>query len=277
MSPLLRAAPHLFAEAGISERKARALIRLERARECAPGLIAAFREGRLSWVQASALVRLVTLPEAAPHEAEWIARAQQVTVRRLYDDVDAALEAIAAGTAPSPPADDSGVNWQTSARLPDSARGNEPPDETSEFSFVAPIGVARFLRAVIASVRKRFGCTEGEAWRWIFDHALEAWGANDPHVEREHRVFARDGWRCTIPGCSSYRNLQDHHVVFRAAGGEDDLTNRTTLCAYHHLRGVHAGRVRVLGSAPDQLRFELGLRRGLPPLLAYRSGELCAG
>ena len=90
---------------------------------------------------------------------------------------------------------------------------------------------------------------------------------------REHRVFARDRWRCTVPGCTSYRNLHDHHVVFRSAGGDDELANRTTLCAYHHLRGVHAGRVRVLGTAPDRLRFELGLRPGLPAAPRLRLGR----
>jgi len=107
----------------------------------------------------------------------------------------------------------------------------------------------------------------------MFDHALASWGANDPRVRREHRVFARDGWRCTVPGCTSYRNLHDHHIVFRSVGGDNDLANRTTLCAGHHLRGVHAGRVRVIGSAPDGLRFELGVRPGQQPLLRYRSGD----
>ena len=86
-------------------------------------------------------------------------------------------------------------------------------------------------------------------------------------------MFARDGWRCTVPGCTSYRNLHDHHIVFRSVGSDDDLANRNTLCAYHHLRGVHARQVRVIGSAPDGLRFELGLRPGQRPLLCYRSGE----
>jgi hypothetical protein len=95
-------------------------------------------------------------------------------------------------------------------------------------------------------------------------------------VPREHAVFARDGWRCTVPGCTSYRNLHDHHVRFRSAGGSDALANRTTLCAWHHLRGVHRGRVRCTGSAPDRLRFELGLRPGHAPLVAYGPGEALA-
>jgi hypothetical protein len=56
-------------------------------------------------------------------------------------------------------------------------------------------------------------------------------------------------------------------------GGGDELANRALLHAGHHLRGVHAGRVRVIGSAPKGLRFELGLRPGQPPLLRYRSGD----
>jgi hypothetical protein len=107
----------------------------------------------------------------------------------------------------------------------------------------------------------------------MFDHAFESWGANAPRVRREHRVFERDGWRCTVPGCSSYRNLHDHHIAFRAAGGSDEPGNRTTLCAWHHLRGVHASRVHCSGTAPDGLAFELGLRAGQAPLLRFAPGE----
>jgi hypothetical protein len=39
-----------------------------------------------------------------------------------------------------------------------------------------------------------------------------------------------------------------------------------TLCAYHHLRGVHGGRLRIRGRAPHAMRFELGLRAGRGPL-----------
>jgi hypothetical protein len=76
-----------------------------------------------------------------------------------------------------------------------------------------------------------------------------------------------------VPGCTSYRNLHDHHIRFRSAGGSDELANRTTLCAWHHLRGVHAGIVRCTGRAPHALRFELGVRRGTPSLAVYRSGD----
>ena len=159
----------------------------------------------------------------------------------------------------------------------DRSIGAEP--ETARFFFAAPPDVARLFQATVCSVRRHVERatgrlpSEGAAIGWMFDHAFEAWGANDSHVRREHRVFERDGWRCTLPGCSSYRNLHDHHIVFRAAGGSDDLGNRTTLCAWHHLRGVHAARVRCRGTAPGSLCFELGLRAGREPLLCYAPGE----
>jgi hypothetical protein len=40
-----------------------------------------------------------------------------------------------------------------------------------------------------------------------------------------------------------------------------------TLCAWHHLRGVHAGRIRAEGEAPDALIWEIGVRPGRRPLI----------
>ncbi len=89
-------------------------------------------------------------------------------------------------------------------------------------------------------------------------------------------IYERDGWRCTVPGCSSRRNLYAHHIVFRSARGSDAPENLTTLCAFHHQRGVHGGTVRITGRAPDGLWFELGVREGRPPLVRYRSGDRVA-
>ncbi len=111
----------------------------------------------------------------------------------------------------------------------------------------------------------------------MLEHAFESWTTDlgDKRTRAAHRVFDRDGWRCTVPGCSSHRELHDHHIRFRSAGGSDDESNRTTLCAWHHLRGVHAGpaRLRLRGNAPRRLSFELGLRRGAPPLLRYGAND----
>jgi hypothetical protein len=47
-------------------------------------------------------------------------------------------------------------------------------------------------------------------------------------------IFARDGWRCTVPGCSAWRSLHEHHV-WRAHGGDNARVNRTAVCAAHYL------------------------------------------
>jgi len=115
----------------------------------------------------------------------------------------------------------------------------------------------------VCSLRRRLECSEGAAWGWLFDHALESWGANEGRVRREHRVFARDGWRCTVPGCTSYRNLHDHHIVFRSVGGDDDLVGR-------------AGRRADQRARRDRLAAQIVERR-LGHALAYVERECRAG
>src|SRR6185295_16023673 len=96
--------------------------------------------------------------------------------------------------------------------------------------------VAHLFRATLATVQRRLERARGrplspsDALDAMLEHALAEWCAVP---NREHRVFERDGWRCTVPGCSSYRNLHAHHVVFRSHGGSDEPANLTTLCAWH--------------------------------------------
>ena len=106
----------------------------------------------------------------------------------------------------------------------------------------------------------------------MLEHAIAAWSEQGRQFH-DYADFARDGWRCTAPGCTARRNLQSHHIVFRSHGGPDEPWNRTTLCAFHHLRGVHARTMGCMGRAPGLLRFELGLRAGGPPLLRCSSGD----
>ncbi|TMA36084.1 MAG: HNH endonuclease [Deltaproteobacteria bacterium] len=152
----------------------------------------------------------------------------------------------------------------------------EPGRDGHPLFFVAPADVARVFKAVLATVQRRIErhngrtASESEALDTMLEHCFETWALPNSKVPREHRVFERDGWRCTVPGCSSYRNLHDHHIQFRSHGGPDDLWNRTALCAAHHQRSVHEGigriRIRIRGRAPGALRFEL-------PLVIYGPGE----
>jgi hypothetical protein len=239
----------------ISPRKARALLRLERACALAPALGQAWRSGRISWSQAQVLVPLMLDASSEPFHSAWVARAADVTVRRLEDDVEHALASDAFDRALLP-------------ELPEGVQigAEHTGPETDVWVANVPADVGRLFRACLASVARRLNSGPGAALEAIFDHCIDSWRCPTP---REHRVFARDGWRCTVPGCTSQRNLHAHHVLFRSAGGGDELANLVTLCAAHHQRGVHAGLIRIEGRAPERLVFEL-------PLGRFRSGDRAA-
>ena len=168
---LASAAAYARERLGISPRKARALVALERKSAEAPALAAAYREGELSWLRALSL-----LPVAAPDTAgAWIERARAVTVRRLVDEVEWAVETRAAGGA-------------------------------------APV-------------------------------APPTLGARLAVDQRQMRAHARQ--------------------------------NRITGCG-HHLRGIHQGRVRAWGTAPEDVTWELGVRPGRAPLLRLH-GDVYVG
>jgi hypothetical protein len=136
--------------------------------------------------------------------------------------------------------------------------------EADVWSANVPTEVARLFRACLGSVARRLETSPGAALEAMLDHAIASWWVSTP---RKYRVFERDGWRCTIPGCTSQRSLHAHHVLFRSAGGTDDLANLTTLCAAHHQRCVHGGLIRIRGRAPEALVFEM-------PLDRFGSGDL---
>jgi 5-methylcytosine-specific restriction endonuclease McrA len=79
------------------------------------------------------------------------------------------------------------------------------------------------------------------------------------------RVLERDRFLCQVPGCSRAAD-HAHHIAYRSRGGSDDLTNLTSLCAVHHLQGIHMGRIRVSGAAPDRLRWEVRTPEGWVPM-----------
>ncbi len=269
---------------GISASRARALLRIERAaRTCAP-LREALAAGRLSWVQAHALVPLLLEAASGRHRAEWVDHAQRVSVRRLGDDVERAL--ASGDFAPPPLAPGPGTPTLESdpAGLQPGANADSAK-ETARLFFTVPLEVGPLFRAILATVQRRIErirgrpATRSDALEAMLDHALAAWQPERPSARerREWAVFERDGWRCTAPGCTSYRRLERHHVVFRSRGGGDEPSNLTTLCAWHHRRGIHDGVLRCTGAAPGRLRFELGLRAGAPALAAFGSGDVVAG
>jgi hypothetical protein len=252
--------PHYAREhLGMSASKARALLRLERIADFCPALRDAYRSGRLSWVKAQCLMPLLLLDVPGEWRPSWVAWAERVTVRRLERDVERAL-LLRAGCDPA---------WHRCKFDPERAQDPIPPEEqqmcahdvdleaTEELEIRAPRDVAVLFGALRARL----------SFEAMLDHALATWQVRDPAARRPDPVIERDGYRCLVPGCTSRRNLHDHHIVFRSAGGSDAPDNRVALCAFHHLRGVHLGRMRISGRAPDELTFEL-------PLARYRSGDV---
>jgi hypothetical protein len=267
---------------GMSVGKARALLRLERAGDLCPELRDAYRSGRLSWVKAQCLLPLLVLDVPGEWRPAWVAWAARVTVRRLETDVERAL-LLRAGHH---------LAWQRCKFHPEKAQDAIPPAErqlcahdvdceaTQRLEWRVSHEVAWLFRAVRETLGARLRTArarhplDGEVFDALLDCALFAWTLRDPRAKRADPVVERDGYRCGVPGCTSRRNLHVHHVAFRSAGGSDELSNRVTLCAFHHLRCLHAGILRISGRAPDELVFELGLRAGAPPLARYRSGDI---
>jgi hypothetical protein len=64
------------------------------------------------------------------------------------------------------------------------------------------------------------------------------------------KVFVRDRFACTYPGCTSRRHLEAHHLERRADGGDHQMSNISVLCSFHH-QGLHEGRITIRGRAPD--------------------------
>ena len=235
---------------GFSCRKARALIALDRRLAELPTMAAAYREGRLSFARA-----LVLLPVShADTEAAWVARAAEVTVRRLGDLVEWALEVQEPGHPIPPPAAEDRLVFPPVQMC---ARGGD-----AAITFNGPATVVALLRTAIRAFTPP-GAPPWEGLERVLLHVIAEWQRRPRHRDP---VFERDGWRCAVPACTARSSLQDHHVVYRSRGGDNARDNRVAICAAHHLNGIHRMRIRVHGIAPADLTWEIGVRRGGPPL-----------
>jgi 5-methylcytosine-specific restriction endonuclease McrA len=217
---------------GMAGRTVEQRIALERRLYELPELRAAMREGRVSYEKA----RLVARAANETTVKDWITRAEKVPCVALRREIEAAEEA------------------QTCAR--------------GSLDLRVPERVGKLLSAAFRAARAAAGewlNPEGCLVR-VAEHFIRTY--EDALLTRRSRgtkVLARDGGWCQAPGCSRPA-VHVHHVVFRSRGGGNDEANLASLCAAHHLHGVHAGYVRVRGTAPDGLTWELGLGPGGAPL-----------
>jgi hypothetical protein len=100
---------------------------------------------------------------------------------------------------------------------------------------------------------------------------MSVWRTWLPYVEsfdtEAKDVHLRDRLQCTSPVCERH-DVTPHHVVFQAYGGSDDPSNVTSACSSCHIHGVHEGRIKVTGAAPN-LEWVLGR----DPILVVRGRE----
>jgi hypothetical protein len=209
---------------GMAERAVAQRIALERRLHELPVLRDAMRERRISYEKA----RLVARYADESCAGEWIEGATRMTCVGLRRELQAAEEA------------------QMCAR--------------GEFDVHVPRRLVGLVALAFHAARKAVGrhVSSGECLGVIARHFVEVWKpalAERSSVQKE--VLARDSGLCRVPGCSRAA-AHVHHIVFRSAGGQDRPANLVSLCAAHHLHGVHMGYVRVSGNAPDALQWELG-------------------
>jgi len=134
--------------------------------------------------------------------------------------------------------------------------------DAGELRAVVPEDVDSLLAEAIRAARLHWRrlLTAGEALVEVARHFVWTWA---PEVMRLVKgadpVILRDEGLCRVPGCSRPAD-HVHHLRFRSAGGPLEEWNELSLCAVHHLLGVHRGNVLVAGRAPDRLTFVLGER-----------------
>ena len=188
-----------------------------------PGLREALREGRVSYEKA----RLVAGCANDRTVARWIERAEGTTCVELRRAIEAEEQE------------------QMCARRSLDAR--------------VPRRVANLMSAAFRAAREAAGrwLDPGECLEQIARHFIDTWQeAVSPPRTSQAKAIARDRGLCQLPGCSRPA-VHAHHVQFRSAGGGNELTNLTALCAAHHLVAVHRGYIRVRGEAPSGLRWEV--------------------
>jgi hypothetical protein len=126
------------------------------------------------------------------------------------------------------------------------------------------VRVPRRVALVLAAAYRAVRAVEGQPF-WgdgrclavVARHFLDVWGPAVRRRTRSQRIRERDLGHCQVPMCSRPA-AHAHHVQPRGRGGGDEGANQVGLCAVHHLRGVHGGYIRVTGTAPGGLVWELG-------------------
>jgi len=213
---------------GMAERTVAQRVWLERKLHELPELRGAMQDGRVSYEKA----RLVAGVAGPRDVGGWIAIAEKSTCVELRRKVEA------------------GEIAQMCAR--------------DKVSVLVPRRIAGLFDEACRAAMHQEGqwMAPGDCLGRLCDHFIAEWESiRERRNTPQRRAIERDRGFCQVPGCSRAA-VHAHHVVWRSRGGRDEPENLVSLCAGHHLHGIHAGYIRVSGRAPDQLRWEVAASQG---------------
>jgi 5-methylcytosine-specific restriction endonuclease McrA len=139
------------------------------------------------------------------------------------------------------------------------------------FRAFLPRRVRLLLEEACRAVRRACGqwLSSGECFGRMCSRFMEIWRRPHRRSSVQQKARDRDHGFCQVPFCSRAATPV-HHIIFRSHGGGNGLENLVSLCPAHH-HAVHMGWIRIRGEAPDKLRWQLGVRPGLPPLYEFFS------
>jgi 5-methylcytosine-specific restriction endonuclease McrA len=258
---------------------------------------AAYLQGHIGLEAADTIRRALGGTADTATQRAWIDRARRATLKRLQDDQNLAARERLLGKRATPPPDDAAWNASLHRRpgrgiavvldmsrralaaiengctSPDVfLRMALPPDLASGLRLVleerrralaedspTPVNPRPSQQIARALRRRRCGVPQWVAMLALLEEYVVTWDASPRR--KGDSVYERAGWRCAAPGCTARRNLEVHHVVYRARGGANVADNLVCLCRSHHQFGEHAGRLRCRGQAPLGVVWRLGIPR----------------
>lgn len=272
---------------GISRTTVRDRVGLVRALERMPVVRRAYEAGTIGLEATLLIVRLLARTGPSDElQRTWVRRAEAATLKRMRDEVR-----VLKRTGSLQPLTDE--QWHASLRLApgETSRrvqelGEESVglraqttslrltlDESLAHDFVAAI---EGWRDALAGAADDDGTVAGRAARlfstrgrpvpqWVgllamLEDFTRTW--DDPAgmpKRAADRIYIRDGWRCSAPGCTSRQNMESHHLQYRSQGGELKAeSNQTCACGFHHRMGEHGEFAECRGEAPLNIDWRLG-------------------
>lgn len=247
---------------GFSDRKTSYLVSLARKLEHLPQITAALREGRIRWFKAYKIAS-VAKPD---NEVMWLESALSMAARdldrKIHNEVGLTYTKLRFCLA-----EDQAAVVEYAIEVCRRVAGAElSPDQCLEYF------ASEFLATYASEAHLQEPCDaasheshEAPVEQVTPDDTSACPDNDDLPSTRQVApgkemlaVFQRDAYCCTYPGCSARALLHDHHIMFRNQFGRksrkerDRLTNRTTVCVFHH-RLIHAGIIGVEGQAPLDL------------------------